>query len=90
MRSPACDGVAASVLEALGLGIPVVASENGRRPAGVITYRDGDAADMSAKMVYIMENYDVVRAQMDGSLDSDDVQDNVAYMADWLTQLERH
>lgn len=90
LRSPACDGVAASVLEALGLGIPVVASENGRRPAGVITYRDGDAADMSAKMVYIMENYDVVRAQMDGSLDSDDVQDNVAYMADWLTQLERH
>ena len=34
LRSPACDGVAASVLEAVALGVPVVASENGRRPAG--------------------------------------------------------
>jgi glycosyltransferase involved in cell wall biosynthesis len=89
LRSPACDGVAASVLEALGLGVPVVASENGRRPAGVITYSDEDAADMSAKMVYVMENYNAIRAHLDGSLNGDNVQDNVAYMADWLTQLER-
>src|SRR6266852_4303732 len=34
---PACDGVSASVLESLALGVPVVASENGRRPAGVVT-----------------------------------------------------
>lgn len=86
LRSPACDGVAASVLEALAFKMPVVASENGRRPAGVITYREEDAADMCAKMVYVVENHGVIRAHTDGSLTGDDAPDNVACMADWLTQ----
>lgn len=85
LRSPACDGVAASVLEALALGVPVVASQNGRRPAKVITYRDEDAADMYAKMVYVMENYGEIRAHTNGPANGD-TQDNVACMADWLTQ----
>ncbi len=85
LRSPACDGVAASVLEALALRVPVVASENGRRPAGVITYLDEDAADMCAKVAYVTENYDKIRARTDGSA-NDDAQDNIACMADWLTQ----
>src|SRR5262249_48122981 len=38
LRTPACDGVSSSVLESLALGVPVVASENGRRPPGVVTY----------------------------------------------------
>lgn len=86
LRSPACDGVAASVLEALALKVPVVASENGRRPAGVITYRDEDAADMCAKMIYVVENDGIIRSHTDGSLTGDDAPDNVACMADWLTQ----
>jgi glycosyltransferase involved in cell wall biosynthesis len=85
LRSPACDGVAASVLEALALGVPVVASENERRPAEVITYRDEDAADMCAKMVYVTENQGVIRARIHSSVSGDDFQDNVARMADWLT-----
>jgi glycosyltransferase involved in cell wall biosynthesis len=85
LRSPACDGVAASVLEALALGVPVVASENGRRPAKVLTYRDEDAADMYAKMVYLMKNYGEIREHTNGSA-NDDTQDNVARMADWLSQ----
>jgi adenylate kinase family enzyme len=86
LRSPACDGVAASVLEALALKVPVVASENGRRPAGVITYRDEDATDMCAKMIYVVENDGIIRSHTDGSLTGDDAPDNVACMADWLTQ----
>jgi len=53
LRTPACDGVAASVLESLALGIPVVASENGRRPAGVVTYDDPSAADMADKLRFV-------------------------------------
>ena len=81
LRTPACDGVAASVLESLALGIPVVASENDRRPVGVVTYRDTDAADMCAKLLYVTEHYDQVKK----GLQSEAGEDNVGRMADWLS-----
>jgi glycosyltransferase involved in cell wall biosynthesis len=80
LRTPACDGVAASVLESLALGVPVVASENGRRPAGVVTYRDTDAVDMVDKLRFAREHYDKVKADI--RCDTGD--DNVGRMADWL------
>jgi glycosyltransferase involved in cell wall biosynthesis len=80
LRTPACDGVAASVLESLALKIPVVASANGRRPTGVVTYNDTDAADMVEKLRFVREHYDKVRE----SLQSDAGDDNVGRMADWL------
>jgi len=80
LRTPACDGVAASVLEAIALGVPVVASENRRRPNGVVTYNDMDAVDMSQKLVYVTQHYNQVKAGL--RLDAGD--DNVGRMADWL------
>jgi glycosyltransferase involved in cell wall biosynthesis len=80
LRTPACDGVAASVLESLALGVPVVASENGRRPAGVVTYGDTSAVDMVEKLHFVRERYDEVKA----GLPADIGDDNVGRMADWL------
>ena len=80
LRTPACDGVAASVLESIALAMPVVASENGRRPNGVITYNDMDAVDMSQKLIYVTQHYNQVKASL--RLDAGD--DNVGRMADWL------
>jgi glycosyltransferase involved in cell wall biosynthesis len=80
LRTPACDGVAASVLESLALAVPVVASENGRRPPGVVTYSDTDGADMCEKLEYVTRNYQQVKASL--GLQPDD--DNVGKMADWL------
>jgi hypothetical protein len=80
LRTPECDGVAASVLESIGLAIPVVASENGRRPNGVITYNDMDAIDMSQKLIYVTLHYNQVKA----GLRLDVGNDNVGRMADWL------
>jgi glycosyltransferase involved in cell wall biosynthesis len=80
LRTPACDGVAASVLESLSLGIPVVASENGRRPFGVITYHDTEATDMVEKLRYVMEHRDQVKSGL--HVEAGD--DNVSRMADWL------
>jgi len=80
LRTPACDGVAASVLESIALGVPVVASENGRRPNGVITYNDMDAVGMSQKLIYVTQHYNQVKASL--RLDAGD--DNVGRMADWL------
>jgi glycosyltransferase involved in cell wall biosynthesis len=81
LRTPACDGVAASVLESLALRVPVVASDNGRRPAGVITYEDTDAADMVERLMYATENLDHIKTTL--HVDAGD--DNVGRMADWLT-----
>jgi glycosyltransferase involved in cell wall biosynthesis len=80
LRTPACDGVAASVLESLALRVPVVASENERRPAGVVTYSDTSAGDMVDKLRFVLEHYDEVKAGL--RLDLGD--DNVGRMADWL------
>ena len=68
------------MLESLALGVPVVASENGSRPAGVISYQETDPADMCSKLVYVSEH----RAELEASLSPPSSQDNVALMADWL------
>jgi glycosyltransferase involved in cell wall biosynthesis len=82
LRPPACDGVAASVLESVALGVPVVASENGRRPPGVVTYADTSADDMCAKLAYVVANLAEVKA----ALAIDPAEDNVVRMADWLVR----
>jgi glycosyltransferase involved in cell wall biosynthesis len=80
IRTPACDGVAASVLESLALGIPVIASENGHRPANVATYREGDAADLCAKLIGLTEGYN----QFKKSAQLQAAEDNIARTVDWL------
>jgi glycosyltransferase involved in cell wall biosynthesis len=64
IRTPTTDGVASSVLEALALGIPVVAAENGTRPAGVVTYTGDDPADLASKIRYALDGRDELVANM--------------------------
>lgn len=80
VRTPACDGVSASVLESLALGVPVLASENGHRPADVMTYREGDAADLCAGLVAITGRH----ARPVQESRSEVVEDNIAKTADRL------
>lgn len=47
VRTPVSDGVCSSVLEALTLGVTVVASDNGTRPQGVVTFDAGDPASLA-------------------------------------------
>lgn len=80
IRTPACDGVAASVLEAMVMKVPVVASENQRRPPGTITYAENDADDLFSKLVHVSANREAIVARLQDATS----QDNVARMADWL------
>jgi glycosyltransferase involved in cell wall biosynthesis len=80
LRTPACDGVAASVLESLALAVPVVASENGRRPAGVVTFRDNEATDMAERLGFVLEHFSEIKSGL--RVEAGD--DNVGRMADWL------
>lgn len=85
IRTPACDGVSASVLESLALGVPVVASENGRRPPGVLTYVEEEAADLCGQLQYLVDNYSQVRTRT--LLET--AENNTARMADWLVEESR-
>jgi glycosyltransferase involved in cell wall biosynthesis len=50
VRPTLVDGDATSVREALAMGKRVVASDVGHRPAGVVLFRKGDAADLAEKL----------------------------------------
>lgn len=56
VRTPTTDGVASSVLESLALKVPVVASENGMRPAGTVTYRADDPGHLADVVQRVIEN----------------------------------
>jgi len=60
LRTPVKDGVCSSVLEALALKVPVVGSENGSRPPGVVNYKNQDHDDLCAKLEYVLEHHDEV------------------------------
>ena len=64
LRTLVTDGVSATVLEALSLGTPVVASENGTRPPSVVTYHANDPQDMARKIAYAFENIDEIAASI--------------------------
>jgi glycosyltransferase involved in cell wall biosynthesis len=62
LRTPVTDGVSATVLEALSLGVVVVASDNGARPPGVVTY-EADSPDALATAVSsVLHDLDRLRA----------------------------
>jgi glycosyltransferase involved in cell wall biosynthesis len=77
LRTPIGDGVAASVLEASALRVPVVASDNGTRPPSCVLYRPGDVEDMVDKIVYVLRNREAVAAQITAPDEADTVEREV-------------
>lgn len=63
LRTPTTDGVSSTVLEALSLGVPVIASDNGSRPPSVLVYPPGDPAAMGDRMAEALrDREELVRA----------------------------
>jgi glycosyltransferase involved in cell wall biosynthesis len=62
VRTHLRDGVCTSVLEALSLGVPVVAAEDGLRPPSVVKFAPGDADDLAAKLLQVLGNLAAARA----------------------------
>jgi peptidoglycan/xylan/chitin deacetylase (PgdA/CDA1 family)/glycosyltransferase involved in cell wall biosynthesis len=85
LRPHVRDGVSASVLESLALGVPVIAADNGMRPPGVVTYRFEDANDLCSKLTYVVDNYDAVTR----ALQPQGIEDNIQFVAEWLLTQER-
>jgi glycosyltransferase involved in cell wall biosynthesis len=64
LRTHVSDGVCSSVLEALALGVPVVATENHTRPAGVITYPAEDAGALARTLEDVLARRDDIVATL--------------------------
>jgi glycosyltransferase involved in cell wall biosynthesis len=77
LRTPVSDGVSSTVLEALSLKIPVVASDNGTRPASVVTYDARDPHDFADKLDRTLRNRDGVAAGIIPPVVSDTVEAEV-------------
>lgn len=81
LRTHLSDGVCSSVMEALSLGVPVVAVENHNRPPGVITYEPHDPAVLTAVLDDVLTRRDQIAA----GLQRPDVHDTLAEEAQLLT-----
>jgi glycosyltransferase involved in cell wall biosynthesis len=62
LRTHLSDGVCSSVLEALALGVPVVATENNHRPPGVITYPPEDVSALAAALADVLDRHQEIAA----------------------------
>ena len=80
LRTPITDGVAASVLEALALGIPVVACENGTRPPGVITYEATNHEQMADRLEYVITHREEIVRSMAQMTVPDTLADELALL----------
>jgi glycosyltransferase involved in cell wall biosynthesis len=64
VRTHVSDGVCSSVLEALSLGVPVVATENGTRPPGVRTYPATNPAALAGVIREMLDERSAIASQM--------------------------
>jgi len=75
VRTTPADGVSSSVLEALALRVPVVAAENGARPAGTVTYEATNARALSARLLEVLDQRDAIAAAIPAPLIADTLED---------------
>ncbi len=76
IRTHLRDGLCACVIEALSLGVPVVAAEDGIRPRSVVTYSPPEAPVLSATIARVLKNLEHFRAlvespDVNGNLDTE-------------------
>lgn len=81
VRTPPEDGVSSSVLEALALRTPVVAAQNGTRPAGVIEYPATDALALARAVDDALRR----RAEIAAALPTPEIPDTLSDEARILT-----
>jgi glycosyltransferase involved in cell wall biosynthesis len=86
LRTHVSDGVCSSVMEALALGVPVVATANGSRPTGVITYPPEDANALADALADVFGRRDQIVA----TLPRPDMRDTLAEEARLLIQRDDH
>lgn len=64
IRTPMTDGVCSSVLESLKLKVPVLASNNGTRPAGTCLWEEGNVKSLLNAMAEVLHSREQIVAEI--------------------------
>ena len=93
IRPSYSDGDANSIREALYFGVPVVASDCVRRPNSVITFNTGDKKAFYNKIIYTLNNIDVIKSMIEKTPVEDNAQatvDLIKYLLSNNNQMDKN
>ena len=83
IRTPVTDGICSSVLESLKLKVPVLAADNGTRPAGTALWKEGDLESLLRLMSDAVRNHQAMVA----AIPEIEVEDNAKKLADSIERV---
>jgi len=83
IRTPMTDGICSSVLEALVLKIPVLAADNGTRPAGAMLWKEADVEGLLTLMSEVVKD----RPAMVAAIPEIELEDNAKKLADSIERV---
>jgi len=80
VRAHMRDGVCSSVMEALALGVPVVACDNGTRPEEVILFESQNSIDLAKKVLVTLKNLEFERQRLSKVQRRDAIAEELAFL----------
>ncbi len=80
VRAHLRDGVCSSVMEALALGVPVIACDNGTRPAEVILFKSQNSNDLAEKILASLENLNALKARLSEIERRDSIREELTFL----------
>ena len=83
IRTPVSDGICSSVLESLKLKVPVLAADNGTRPAGTALWKEGDVDSL----LRLMNETVTHRGEMVAAIPEIELEDNAKKLADSIERI---
>jgi len=86
IRTPVTDGICSSVLESLRLKVPVLAADNGARPAGTLLWKEGDVESLLALMTEAASDHHALVA----AIPEIELEDNAKKLADSIERVSLH
>lgn len=80
IRAHMRDGVCSSVMEALALGVPVIACDNGTRPPEVVLYESQNSTDLAQKTESCLRHLQVLRTRLSDVERKDSIKEELNFL----------
>ena len=80
IRAHMKDGMCSSVMEALFLGVPVIACDNGTRPPEVVLFETQNHVDLAEKTVATLSNLEKIKQQLKAVKKRDAIKEELEFL----------